>query len=53
MGVAAHIFNPQPWEVEAEGSEIQSHSWLNNKFESSLGYMRLWRYPGCQGELNR
>lgn len=41
MGVAAHVFNPRTWEVEAEGSGIQTHSWLHNKFEISLDYMRL------------
>jgi hypothetical protein len=41
MGVVAHVFNPRIWEVEAEGSGIQTHSWLHNKLETSLGYMRL------------
>lgn len=48
MGVVACVFNPRTWEGEAEGSGIQTHSWLHKKLETSLGYMR--RYPGCQGD---
>lgn len=37
MGVAAHVLNPRTCEVAAEGSGIQSQSWLYNKFGTSLG----------------
>lgn len=30
-----------PGEVEAGGSEIQSHPWLHEKFEAGLGYIAL------------
>lgn len=32
---------PSPWEAEAGGSEIESHSQLHVTLEASLGYMRL------------
>lgn len=36
-GVWVHSSHPSPWEVEAEGSEVQGRSWLCNEDEASLG----------------
>lgn len=38
--VAGADLQPQPWEVEAEGSESQGHFYLFSKFEANLGYPR-------------
>lgn len=35
-GVAIHVHNPSTWQVEAGGSEMYSHPWLNSEFEASL-----------------
>jgi hypothetical protein len=33
--------NPRTWAIEAEGSGVQSHPWLNSQVKASLGSMSL------------
>lgn len=37
-----HAYTPITWELESGGSGAKAHPWLYNKFETSLGYMRLY-----------
>lgn len=39
--MAVQACNPSPWEVEVEGLEGQSHSWLNSNFKTRQKYIKL------------
>lgn len=42
MGRAVtHFYNTSTQEVEAEGSEGQTHPWIHSESEANLGYPRL------------
>lgn len=38
--MVVHAYNPDTWEVEAEGSGIQGQSRLHKDLKVTLGYMR-------------
>jgi hypothetical protein len=38
VAVAVHSYNPSTQEVEAGGSEVQDHSWLQRELEAGLDY---------------
>lgn len=45
--IVTHAYKPSTWDVEAGGSEIQSHFRLHSKFEASLGYLRPYLRQTC------
>lgn len=40
LSTVTHAYTPITWELDSGGSG--THLWLYNKFETSLGYMRLY-----------
>lgn len=42
LSIMTHAYTPITWELESGGSGAKAHFWLYNKFETSLGYMRLY-----------
>jgi hypothetical protein len=40
-GMVEYACDPRTREMEAGGSTVQGQLWLHNKFEASLGYLRI------------
>lgn len=49
LGVSVHTYNLCTQKVEAERSRVQGQPFLQNEFEASLSYMRLYVQIGGKG----
>ena len=40
LAMMVHACNPSTQEVKSVGLGVQDHSWIHNKFEASIGFVR-------------